>query len=372
MSKLLKRNKFIFNIHLLLSIIFTLPLLIIAISGSIISYESEISDFINSKNLHAEKTSQAYLKPSEILNKFKEQISSNPVRLQISNDPNRSAKVYKTRAEVYFVNPYDGKIIGKDESSEFMRTVLVLHRNLGFALFESDDRRVRLAGKHIVAVCTIVLILLCISGIWLYFPLLKKNFIKASKLNFRLKGYAFFYNLHSVIGVWLFALLTLICLTGLYWSYGWYAKGINALFASKTESKMQKGRLNAVKSYEGVDKAYEIFKENKGEEYDRVTLMIGENNSTYNIFYWMKDFKNDRAKTIQINVRDEKIIFDNAIDAPDPTSKVRLSMYELHTGYYFGEIGKFIWCVASFSVVIFVLSGFYMTFKRAFKRRRNL
>lgn len=104
-------------------------------------------------------------------------------------------------------------------------------------------------------------------------------------------------------------------------------------------------------------------------KYDKLTIVLADNNRIFNLAYELNDDRTARAKTMQINAKDANITFDSVKNEPTTHVKIRVNMYQLHTGYFFGEIGKFIWCVASFSIFLFFVSGFLMTFKRAFKRK---
>ena len=70
--KLLRRNQFLFNLHLILSIIFAIPLLVIGVTGAILSYQHELEDLINLNAAKVEKTGEM-LSAEQILQSFSEQ-----------------------------------------------------------------------------------------------------------------------------------------------------------------------------------------------------------------------------------------------------------------------------------------------------------
>jgi len=43
---------------------------------------------------------------------------------------------------------------------------------------------------------------------------------------------------------------------------------------------------------------------------------------------------------------------------------IRTAVLDIHSGEIFGQVGKFIFCLASASVLFFVISGFWMSLKR--------
>ena len=72
LKKALRRNQFLFNLHLILSIIFAIPLLLIGVTGAILSYQNELEELINLNSVKVEKTGEM-LSVEKILQSFSEQ-----------------------------------------------------------------------------------------------------------------------------------------------------------------------------------------------------------------------------------------------------------------------------------------------------------
>ena len=68
---ILKRKKFWFNVHLVLTLICCVPILIVALSGAIISYHDEIIDALNQSKSFVRPSEKDALEPAEILNIFR-------------------------------------------------------------------------------------------------------------------------------------------------------------------------------------------------------------------------------------------------------------------------------------------------------------
>ncbi|MCR4942461.1 MAG: PepSY domain-containing protein [Campylobacter sp.] len=258
---LFKRNKFAFNLHLFLTFLSALPLIIILISGALVQYRSQIAGLINSFGAKLEKSDQKALQLHEILDKIVAQKGEFTFSsLNIPKDSNKAirANIFTNDGEFksYFVDQRNGQITGEAHGNDVARFLLSLHRNLAFSYFNNSTAS--FIGKHIVALSTLCFIVLVISGIWLYYPALKKRPLKALALNFKLKSYAFLYQLHSALGVWFALIMLLMALTGLYWSYNFVRNSVNLAFGVKSGSMMghghggghgggmQKMRLNAI------------------------------------------------------------------------------------------------------------------------------
>ena len=68
---LFKRNKIIFNIHLIIGLIATIPLLIMTLAAPFASYREEIKSAINEKYINLTPSEKSNLSLSEILAKAK-------------------------------------------------------------------------------------------------------------------------------------------------------------------------------------------------------------------------------------------------------------------------------------------------------------
>ena len=375
--KLLRRNQFLFNLHLILSIIFAIPLLVIGVTGAILSYQHELEELINLNAAKVEKTGEM-LSIEKILQSFSEQAGvKQPARLVLPKSENEAIKIYANNSDAYLVDPYTAQIIGKDYGVAFVRVAMSLHRNLGLAL--TGNKTAGEVGKQIVGASTVAMIVLVISGVWLHFPRLKRKFAEAVKPNFKLKKYALFHNLHTSLGALSAAIYLVICLTGLMWSYRWYNGAVTELFVSEQnlpKETVQKdgapakaeGKKSAEYKFSDAQKAYEIFK-SSGIEYKEFSLMLAAGDKI-NVRYYEPDAPNTaRPKMAAVNVKEGKMAEQKQTEGIT-VGMVKSTNYQLHTGYFFGVAGKILWSVVSLLMALFIFSGFYMTAKRAFKPKK--
>ncbi len=384
MSSLLKRNQILFNVHLILSIVFSIPLLVIGVTGGILSYQHELEALINAGSKKVEKTGEMQ-SVEKILQSFSEQTGVKQlVRLVVPKSDDEAFVVYASRRDAYLIDPYTAQIIGKDRGAGFVLTVMALHRNLGLAL--SGNKTAAEVGKQIVGASAAAMILLVISGVWLHFPRLRRKFIEAIRPNFKLKKYALFYNLHTSLGSLSAVIYLLICLTGLNWSYSWYNDAVMKLFvssqnlpqASAPKAATSKdraaaparegGEKPATYKFSDAQRAYEIFR-SSGIEYKEFTLMLAAGDKMSIRYYEPDAPATVRPKDASADLKASKMTErkqTEGITAGD----VRGANYQLHTGYFFGLAGKILWSLVSLCMALFIFSGFYMTVKRAFKSEK--
>ncbi|WP_298990090.1 PepSY domain-containing protein [uncultured Campylobacter sp.] len=384
MSSLLKRNKILFNVHLILSIVFSIPLLIIGITGAILSYQHELEALINADSKKVEKTGEMQ-SVEKILQSFSEQTGAKqPVRLVVPKSDDEAFVIYANRNDAYLVDPYTAQIIGKDRGTGFVLTVMSLHRNLGLAL--SGNKTAAEVGKQIVAASATAMILLVISGVWLHFPRLRRKFIEAIKPNFKLKKYALFYNLHTSLGSLSAVIYLLICLTGLNWSYGWYNDAVMKLFvssqnlpqASAPKAAASKdhaaapakegGTKGTEYKFSDAQRAYEIFR-SSGIEYKEFTLMLAAGDKIGVRYYEPDAPATARPKGASVKLKEGKVAQQKQTEGIT-VGEFKDANYQLHTGYFFGLAGKILWSLVSLCMALFIFSGFYMTAKRAFKSEK--
>ena len=384
MSSLLKRNKILFNVHLILSIVFSIPLLIIGVTGAILSYQHEFEALINAGSKKIEKTGEMQ-SVEKILQSFSEQTGAKqPVRLVVPKSDDEAFVIYANRNDAYLIDPYTAQIIGKDRGTGFVLKVMSLHRNLGLAL--SGNKTATEIGKQIVGASVVAMILLVISGVWLHFPRLRRKFIEAIKPNFKLKKYALFYNLHTSLGSLSAVIYLLICLTGLNWSYSWYNDAVMKLFVSPQNlpqasapkaatskdhaaaSAKEEGKKPAAYKFSDAQRAYEIFR-SSGIEYKEFTLMLAAGDKIGVRYYAPDAPATARPKGASVKLKEGKVAQQKQAGGIT-VGEFKDANYQLHTGYFFGLAGKILWSLVSLCMALFIFSGFYMTVKRAFKSEK--
>lgn len=345
-----KKNRLIFNIHLLLTFLAFLPLFIMSISGSIVAYRAEIEEIIN-RNLFEVKVSEKKENLSEILANLKAKNGDFEIR-NIDINKEGIYHIYtqgKSGRNAYFANPYNGEIYD-DIGFKAMFVALMFHRNLGLSLLE--NKTASTIGKHIVAISSISLALLILSGIWLYLPLIKKNFLKSLMFKITLKGRAFWYQIHASLGLWTAILLLIMSISGLFWSYGFVREGINAIFGVKTEQRVVKNIKNDV-NFSDFDRAVLAL----NADFDKATIASNAKNLSYKKSGKNFNFLLENNGTLTALNKTEN---SGKMDAR-AVSKLMLS---IHQGDIFGEVGRALFFISCLLINLFIISGFVMLFRR--------
>ncbi len=129
-----------------------------------------------------------------------------------------------------YINPYSGRVqFVENSKNEFFQLMLQLHRTLLLGT----------AGQMIVAVSTVIFLLLCFSGLILWWPTKwkKKMVKKAVWVNYSVKWKRLVYDLHNVLGFQTLIFAVIIAFFGLTFSFPGLKKFSAELLNSKTEIK---------------------------------------------------------------------------------------------------------------------------------------
>ena len=367
-------KKFLFKVHLVLGLTAGIILLIIGLTGAMLSFEKDILDLFNKDSYYVKSMGETRLSTSELLSKFQEKFPNRKINaITFSKDENSSLIVNvpseaknARRGINYFINPYNGELLPNAEGQAIFKFIEGIHRRLAAGE----------VGKQITAASTFMLFILMFSGIYIYWKKIKNSFFKSFTFSFKDKKRTFLSNMHSAIGMWVIPFYLLLSITGLSMSYDWWNTGlykITGVEKPKRQPRMtnKKASQNTKKeevSNIQIEKAIELFNENT-ENYKNANFRFEIKKGIVNISYYDVDTKNTRARNqITINVDKEKVIKHERFEDKPLNERLMKSIVPLHTGEYFGFIGQTLLGLASLMMVLFTITGFIMYFKRKNKK----
>jgi len=224
-------KEIILFIHRWLGLITGLVVLILSITGCLFVFQQEISEWVRHDTYYADEIPEnAKTLPIKTL---QEKAASAldvhylPYGLTTYKDPDRnwSAMYYKGgkdswtyfgSMEAYktaYINPYNGEIEGiVNEKKDFFQIVKGIHWSLLLATP---------IGQPFLAWCTVIFIILLISGMILWWPKKwnKSNRQKSFKIKWGSTWRRINYDLHNVLGFYFLLLSLIIAFTGLYWYF---------------------------------------------------------------------------------------------------------------------------------------------------------
>jgi uncharacterized iron-regulated membrane protein len=215
-----KLRKIIFWCHLPVGVTAGVVILIMCVTGVLLSYEKQITSWADTRGYRsAPPTGAQHLPIETLITKARETRGAAPTAITLKSDPEAPAEIGFGRETTLFANPYTGAILGEgsQRTRAFFRNVTDWHRWLGA---KGDNRNV---ARAITGACNLGFLFLVMSGFYLWWP---RNWNLKSLRNvtwFRrgLQSKARDFNWHNVIGFWSAVPLFIVVLSAVVISYTW-------------------------------------------------------------------------------------------------------------------------------------------------------
>jgi uncharacterized iron-regulated membrane protein len=223
-------RKALFWLHLTAGAIAGLVILIMSVTGVLLTYERQITYWADTRNYQVAPPSPeaARLSVEAMLAKAREarpSISittvtlrsgvSEPVAIGLAGDPGAGPGGGRT----IFIDPYTGGVLGEDSKGVhgFFHVMTDWHRWLG------ASGASRNTARAVTGACNLGFLFIVSSGIYLWWPR-KRNWAQFKNILWfkrGLPGKARDFNWHNVIGSWSFAPLFIVVLSAVVMSYQW-------------------------------------------------------------------------------------------------------------------------------------------------------
>jgi len=371
-------KKIWFKIHLYLGLTAGIILMVIGITGTLLSFQKEIIWLFNKDSYVVEVIGER-LSEKQIIDNFNSKFPKAKIKaLTINSDPSSSvviniasnAKGKAGRRGInYYINPYNSEILPNVEGAKTFKFIEKIHRGL----IAGD------VGKQIVGASTLLLLVLMLSGVVVYFPRLKKAFFKSFTFKFKHKGRSFLSTMHSALGMWVLPFYLVSTITGLSLSYHWFSDILyNSAGVEKKSHKkhsMKNAVLNMVQnrqkedlSSQKIQNVFDLFKENIT-DYSSASLKFEAKKDVFTLNYLKKEPQHYRARNeISLDLKNNTIVKHEEFSKQPLEEKLLKSMIQVHTGEYFGRIGQILILLASSTMALFTITGFMMYFQRRKKK----
>jgi uncharacterized iron-regulated membrane protein len=372
-------RKLIFWPHLVSGVIAGLIIASMSLTGVAIAFETEVLAWADDARQVAAPTPDAPRLPvDELLARVRAaRPEAQPSGVTVYPEATAAVLVSTGRSSGVYVNPYTGEV--RDQGAQgwrkFFHVMEEWHRWLGA---QGDNRAV---GRAITGAGNTVFFFLGLSGLYLWWP--RRWTLRAIRptLWFRrgLRGKARDFNWHNVIGFWCLPVLLVLTVTGMVISYKWASNLVFTLTGNPppvAQGPAAPPSVTVPTPPSGtrplaVDA---LFTEARKQvpAWESITLRIP---------------KGPQALTFSIREQGAWPLFAAAQVSLDPFTgqvlrqetyadynlgrKLRSWMRFLHTGEALGGIGQLIAALASLGGVFLVWTGFALSWRRFFPRRRT-
>ncbi len=389
-------RKVLFQLHWIVGITAGFVLAVVGATGALLSFEQQIIASLAREGRQVEANGRTALTAPELLARVaadqpeKRIVGLNVVRLPSqtvrvsfapTSQPAGAAEGGRGRGEQRYVDPYTGALLAATSSSAetFFRNMRGLHRWL--MLGEWGDRDI---GRQIVGACTLLLIFMALTGLYLRWPRgpAARRWKTWLVPDFRLNGRAFLWNLHSVIGTWVLPIYLVLALTGLQWSYEWYRDGLYKVAgverpAGPEGPREQRGGGQSADhpsapDFAGFTRAWETFVDQTGGRFTSVNVNLAARPGRPIEFRYLEERpRHERAFTTLAIDAEGRVASEERYGDKNFGARIVSSIFPLHSGSYFGLAGVIVFLVASLAMPVFTVTGWIMYLQRRAPRARR-
>src|SRR5450830_1554718 len=373
-----------FQVHWFIGITAGTILMAIGVTGAILSFREEITDWLNPGIVYVAARQQAVLTPPQIIERVRAEAPHERVAVLImAIEPGASARIIFApppgvrRGETRYADPYTGALLPPLAGNEFFEFTEHFHRWL---LLPTDY------GKIVAGSLSLCLLVLALSGLYMRWPRRALNWRAWFKLDFGLSGRSFLWNLHSVIGTWALVMYVIFTTTGMYWAFDWFKSGINTLAGQETSARAPQPKRDKPKGM-GMDKekdtaeqsatapldlslAWTTFVREAG-PYTLVNIRLPEKTTqAIQLNYLLPDASHERARN-RLNVLPQtgEIKLNERFADKNTGGRFIGAIYPLHMGTYWGLPGRIIMAVAALIMPLFGITGWMLYLDRRRKKR---
>lgn len=368
-----------FQTHWLLGISAGLVLALMGLTGALLSFENELLRALNPGVMSVPAREHAMLTPPQLLARLAEAAPQRAIgTLSVSAVPGRAARVgflapatdsrpdARPRMDVHFVDPYSGELLGREDDTRG-------HAALHFI----EDLHRRLAGgdtgKAVTGACTLILLLLAASGLYLRWPRRWRDPRAWLVVRWRLRASPFLKSLHEVFGTWLLLPYLLVALTGLWWSYDWYREAVQQLAGAPAQTRQSLRKADEPPASPAeLDRAWSAFlRETATTGYFSASFNVPATGQPLLLTYLDADPPHERASNrLSLDLADGSVKSHERYADKDAGGQLTSSVFVLHKGSYFGLPGTILVMLCSLCMPLFAVTGWMLYLKRRRVRHR--
>lgn len=365
------------KIHLWLSVPTGIFIALICFSGAMMVFEKEITELCR-HDLYFVQEVKGNTLPEERLVEIvtatlPDSVTVTGVKTFPEADRAWQVSLSKPRRASVFIDQYTGEIKGRYERLPFFDTMFHLHRWL---LDPSKS-----IGKWIVGVCTLLLVIILVTGLLMWLTNRKKPLTQSLKISCNKGWHRFWHDLHVAGGIYATIFLLAMALTGLTWSFSWYRTGFYAMLgvdasagghgrpATEQVAAPRHQHPEAPDTTEAIDG-------NRPHRHDQADGNRPEGSEATD---GTRPHRHDRAdgnRPEGVGRHGNHSEAKAAEATPrsgsnDRAASVRSTIYKIHTGGWGGIIAKIITFLAALLGATLPITGYYLWIRRLRNKSQN-
>ena len=361
MSKL---KRIIREIHGLTGLAVGIVLIVVALSGCVYTFQREIRSLIYPHLLKVSIPEDATrLSVDSIASIAANYHTKTKVReIVLSQDPEKSVRVYMREQYLLYINPYTGEVLGiTNTKKDPFLLAWSLHTQLGLGDI----------GGKIVGWSTFACLPLILSGIWLWWPAVRSSWKKAFLLPVKGRWKLLNFQWHKNAGFYASVFLLFICLSGMMMSFKWFENGLYRLTGSPITQRVMPKAVKAEKQQETIQKSLD-YTVHRFPEVREVNIFFPSSEERVFMFIAKYEDPMGRREILYFNPGDGELLQGSYAADNNVADKLKAVNYNIHSGQVGGLLGRIIAFLASLFAAYLVVSGAIIWFQRNIKTKSKI
>lgn len=365
------------KIHLWLSVPTGIFIALICFSGAMMVFEKEITELCRHDLYFVQEVKGSTLPEERVVEIVTATLPDSVTVTGVKTFPEAErawqVSLSKPRRASVFIDQYTGEIKGRYERLPFFDTMFHLHRWL---LDPSKS-----IGKWIVGVCTLLLVIILVTGLLMWLTNRKKPLTQSLKISCNKGWHRFWHDLHVAGGIYATIFLLAMALTGLTWSFSWYRTGFYAMLgvdasagghgrpATEQVAAPRHQHPEAPDTTEAIDG-------NRPHRHDRAdgNRPEGSEATDGNRPHRHDQADGNRPEGVGRHGNHSEAKAAEATPrsgSNDRAASVRSTIYKIHTGGWGGIIAKIITFLAALLGATLPITGYYLWIRRLRNKSQN-
>jgi uncharacterized iron-regulated membrane protein len=382
-------RKIIFWLHLGSGLVAGAVIAIMSVTGIAIAFEEEILAWVDREPAHIAAPA-ADLEPKSIA-ELTALVHGSRANFSVTSvivlrDPLRAYEFYAGRDGPLYVDPYTGTFVESRAHSthDIIHTLEEWHRWLG------RPNGLTSTGRLVTGVANFAFLVLCLTGLWLWFPKLWNRRALRPRFTFikKFRGKARDFNWHHVFGIWSMPVLTILAATAVVISFEWAHRLVFTVAGEEAPKARNYGMMAVPPAVVPTPPpgarpvSAETLLASAAAEFPNwqsITLTLANPSASAdttaplkpaNLGVTLPDFMPSRAYVpVELDPFTGEILQAMRFQERSAGLQARVWIRFLHTGGAFGLTGKIVATVATAASLFLVYTGFALSWRRFFGSR---
>lgn len=356
-------RKFFFKLHLWASLTVSPLLLIFALTGSLMAFEPELDHLLHAKLSYVTpgEHTLSLAQISQSVNRFFPKDTIN--QYDLSTDPGISYLV-GTNNRTIFIDEYSGRILGTMTGPDFWNKAQNFIHQLHLRLAFRDRHDV---GGIVMSWAAVIMLLILPSGLVLWWKQKRVTIRKNSK------GRQSWFDLHSMVGAFIFLLVLVPAFTGVIMGFESVTAPLMYKITSSKPSQQPDTKIEVPAGAKMItaDSAYHIARRAIPGAKPFDIFSFGADQAYYIRCRFPEDLTPGGRSTVIVNSYTGKVMYAQGSRTAPAGTRLQILTRAIHTGDVFGIPSKFLGLIVCLALFVQIFSGLKMWWIRKVSSRKS-